>query len=168
MPIIGNLSRWFSRQRGVAMTELLVSLPALLLMGLGGWQTALLYDAKTTLNYATFEAARKGAVTHAQSDPMRQELGLRLAPLFGGDGSPRKAIAAITRASLDVQDPRFTEFEIINPTVEAFDDFGREIVDPRTNDIHFGIPNSHLRWRDRTVQENSGVNIQDANLLKVK
>ncbi|MCM8857766.1 MAG: DUF6531 domain-containing protein [Candidatus Thiodiazotropha sp.] len=168
MPIIGNMSRWFSRQRGVAMTELLVSLPALLLMGLGGWQTALLYDAKTTLNYATFEAARKGAVTHAQSGPMRQELGLRLAPLFGGDGSPRKAIAAITRSSLDVEDPRFTEFEIINPTVEAFDDFGREIVDPRTNDIHFGIPNSHLRWRDRSINEHSGVNIQDANLLKVK
>ncbi|MEL0585312.1 MAG: DUF6531 domain-containing protein [Candidatus Thiodiazotropha sp. (ex. Lucinoma kazani)] len=168
MPIIGNMSRWFSRQRGVAMTELLISLPALLLMGLGGWQTALLYDAKTTLNYATFEAARKGAVTHAQSDPMRQELGLRLAPLFGGDGSPRKAITAITRASLDVQDPRFTEFEIINPTVEAFDDFGREIVDPRSNDVHFAIPNSHLRWRNRSVSETSGVNIQDANLLKVK
>ncbi|MCM8857521.1 MAG: DUF6531 domain-containing protein [Candidatus Thiodiazotropha sp.] len=161
------MSCWFSRQRGVAMTELLISLPALLLMGLGGWQTALLYDAKTTLNYATFEAARKGAVTHAQSDPMRQELGLRLAPLFGGDGSPRKAIAAITRASLDVQDPRFTEFEIINPTVEAFDDFGRDIVDPRNNETHFGIPNSHLRWRNQNVGR-SGVNIQDANLLRIK
>ncbi|MCU7891220.1 MAG: pilus assembly protein, partial [Candidatus Thiodiazotropha sp. (ex Ustalcina ferruginea)] len=167
MPIKGNLSRLFSRHRGSAMTELLVSLPALLLMGLGGLQTSLLYDAKTTLNYATFEAARKGAVSHAQSDPMRKALGLRLAPLFGGDGSPRKAIAAITRASLDVQDPRFTEIEIINPTVEAFDDFGREIVDPRTNDVHFGIPNSHLRWRSRDVGS-SGVNIQDSNLLKVK
>ncbi|MCU7891231.1 MAG: pilus assembly protein, partial [Candidatus Thiodiazotropha sp. (ex Ustalcina ferruginea)] len=128
MPVKGNLRRLFSRQRGSAMTELLVSLPALLLMGLGGLQTALLYDAKTTLNYATFETARKGAVNHAQSDPLRKALGLRLAPLFGGDGSPRKAIAAITRSSLDVQDPRFTEIEIINPTVEAFDDFGREIV----------------------------------------
>ncbi|MCU7802931.1 MAG: hypothetical protein KZQ96_07015 [Candidatus Thiodiazotropha sp. (ex Lucinoma borealis)] len=161
MPIIGNMSRWFSRQRGVAMTELLVSLPALLLMGLGGWQTALLYDA-------TFEAARSGAVSHAQSDAMRSALGLRLAPLFGGDGSPRKAIAALTRSSLDVQDTRFTQIEIINPTVEAFDDFSQEIVNPRTNETHFAIPNSHLRWRNRSVSENSGVNIQDANLLKVK
>ncbi|MCU7878769.1 MAG: pilus assembly protein [Candidatus Thiodiazotropha sp. (ex Lucinoma borealis)] len=168
MPIIGNMSRWFSRQRGVAMTELLVSLPALLLMGLGGWQTALLYDAKTTLNYATFEAARSGAVSHAQSDPMRQELGLRLVPLFGGDGSAEKAITALTRSSLDVQDNRFTQIDIINPTVEAFDDFGRDIVNPRTNETHFAIPNSHLRWRNRSVSENSGVNIQDANLLKVK
>ncbi|MBT3058092.1 MAG: DUF2235 domain-containing protein [Candidatus Thiodiazotropha sp. (ex Lucina pensylvanica)] len=149
------------------MTELLVSLPALLLMGLGGLQTALLFDAKTTINYATFEAAREGAVNHAQSDAMREQLGLRLAPLFGGDGSADRAISAITRASLDVQDRRFTEIEIINPTIEAFDEFGREIVDPRTGHVHFGIPNSHLRWRQRDIGS-SGVNIQDANLLKVK
>ncbi|MES9821297.1 MAG: DUF2235 domain-containing protein [Candidatus Thiodiazotropha sp.] len=167
MQIKRNLIRLFKGQCGVAMTELLVSLPALLLMGLGGLQTALLFDAKIIVNSATFEAVRKGAVNHAQSDAMRRELGLRLAPLFGGDGSAEKALSAITRASLDVQDSRFTEIEIINPTIEAFDEFGREIVDPRTGDVHFGIPNSHLRWRARDVGR-SGVNIQDANLLKVK
>ncbi|MES9825800.1 MAG: RHS repeat-associated core domain-containing protein [Candidatus Thiodiazotropha endolucinida] len=167
MQIKGMLSHLFKGQRGAAMTELLVSLPALLLMGLGGLQSALLFDAKTTINYATFEAARKGAVNHAQSDAMRRELGLRLAPLFGGDGSAEKALSAITHASLDVQDSRFTEIEIINPTIEAFDEFGREIVDPRSGDVHFGIPNSRLRWRERDVGR-SGVNIQDANLLKVK
>ncbi|MES9993849.1 MAG: DUF2235 domain-containing protein, partial [Candidatus Thiodiazotropha sp.] len=62
---------------------------------------------------------------------------------------------------------RFTEFQIINPTIEAFDEFGRDIVDPRTGNIHFGIPNSHLRWRDDDPGS-SGVNIQDANLLKIK
>ncbi|MCG8064892.1 MAG: DUF2235 domain-containing protein [Candidatus Thiodiazotropha endolucinida] len=167
MQIKRNLIRLFKGQCGAAMTELLVSLPALLLMGLGGLQTALLFDAKIIVNSATFEAVRKGAVNHAQSDAMRRELGLRLAPLFGGDGSAEKALSAITRASLDVQDSRFTEIEIINPTIEAFDEFGREIVDPRTGDVHFGIPNSHLRWRERDVGR-SGVNIQDANLLKVK
>ncbi|MBT2971609.1 MAG: pilus assembly protein, partial [Candidatus Thiodiazotropha sp. (ex Ctena orbiculata)] len=69
MQVKGILSCLFKRQRGAAMTELLVALPALLLMGLGGLQSALLFDAKTTINYATFEAARKGAVTHAQSEP---------------------------------------------------------------------------------------------------
>ncbi|MET0064427.1 MAG: DUF6531 domain-containing protein, partial [Candidatus Thiodiazotropha endolucinida] len=167
MQIKRNLIRLFKGQCGAAMTELLVSLPALLLMGLGGLQTALLFDAKIIVNSATFEAVRKGAVNHAQSDAMRRELGLRLAPLFGGDGSAEKALSAITRASLDVQDSRFTEIEIINPTIEAFDEYGREIVDPRTGDVHFGIPNSHLRWRARDVGR-SGVNIQDANLLKVK
>ncbi|MCU7921009.1 MAG: pilus assembly protein, partial [Candidatus Thiodiazotropha sp. (ex Epidulcina cf. delphinae)] len=167
MDIKGRLSRWIRRQRGSAMTETLVSLPLLLLLGLGGLQTALLYDAKTTLNYATFEAARIGAVSHAQSDAMREELGLRLAPLFGGDGSMRKAMAAITRASLDVRDKGFTQIEIINPTIEAFDEFGRDLYDPRTDEVRFGIPNGHLRWRSRSIGS-SGVNIQDANLLKIK
>ena len=147
MIIKGNMKLWNGCQRGAAMVELLVSLPALLLMGLGSLQTALLFDAKTTINYATFEAARVGAVEHAQSDAMREELGLRLAPLFGGDGSAERAVSAITRSSLDVQDSRFTEIDIINPTIEAFDEFGRNIVDPRSGDAHFGIPNSHLRWR---------------------
>ncbi|MEW8506910.1 MAG: TadE/TadG family type IV pilus assembly protein, partial [Candidatus Thiodiazotropha sp.] len=167
MQIKGFTTRLFKRQKGAAMTELLVSLPALFLMGLGGLQSALLFDAKTTINYATFEAARKGALNHAQSAAMREELGLRLSPLFGGDGSAERAVSAITRASLDVQDSRFTEIEIINPTIEAFDEYGREIVDLRTGDVRFGIPNSHLRWRSNRVG-NSGVNIQDANLLKIK
>ncbi|PVV14799.1 MAG: hypothetical protein B6D82_05215, partial [gamma proteobacterium symbiont of Ctena orbiculata] len=67
MPIKRNLNPLFKYHHGAAMTELLVSLPALLLMGLGGLQTALLFDAKMVINSATFEAARKGAVTHAQS-----------------------------------------------------------------------------------------------------
>ncbi|PVV21246.1 MAG: hypothetical protein B6D79_14020, partial [gamma proteobacterium symbiont of Ctena orbiculata] len=167
MIIKGNMKIWNGCQRGAAMVELLVSLPALLLMGLGSLQTALLFDAKTTINYATFEAARVGAVEHAQSDAMREELGLRLAPLFGGDGSAERAVSAITRSSLDVQDSRFTEIEIINPTIEAFNEFGRDIVNPRSGDVHFGIPNSHLRWRSTDVGD-SGVNIQDANLLKIK
>jgi YD repeat-containing protein len=149
------------------MSELLITLPSVLLIGLGTLQSILFHDAKVTLNYATFEAARRGAVNHAQSDVMREELGLRLAPLYGGDGSAQKAIAAITRASLDVQDRRYTEIEIINPTIEAFDEYGREILDPGTDEVHFGIPNTHLRWRDRSVGT-SGVNIQDANLLKIK
>ena len=108
-----------ARQRGASLVEFAVALPALLLLGLGTLQGALAYHAKTTLNYATFEAARKGAVTHAQSGPMREELGIRMAPIYGGDGSPQKALEAITRASLEAKDSRFTRIDILNPTVEA-------------------------------------------------
>ncbi len=103
------------RQRGAAMTEFLVATPALSLLGLSGIQSFQFYNAKTTLNYATFEAARTGAVTHAQSNRMRTELGVRLAPIYGGDGSAAGALNAIQRASTDVQDRRFTQIEILNP-----------------------------------------------------
>ena len=49
------------RQRGAAVTEMVVVLPALLLVGLGAIQWALIYEAKSTLNHAAMMAARAGA-----------------------------------------------------------------------------------------------------------
>ena len=67
------------RQTGASLVELFVVAPALLFLGLGTVQIGLLYHAKTTLNYATFEAARVGSVSHAQVEPMMGELAYRLA-----------------------------------------------------------------------------------------
>ena len=152
------------RQFGAAMAEFLVATPALLLLGLGGFQGVMAYNAKTVLDYATFEAARTGAVTHAQTGPMRETLGLRLAPVFGGDGSAKDAIAAITRASLDTQDTRYTKIQILNPTQQAFDDFGGPSPIPGVKEIQ----NSHLKYLPNTPGATSQVSIQDANLLKIK
>ncbi len=152
------------RQFGAAMAEFLVATPALLLLGLGGFQGVMAYNAKTVLDYATFEAARTGAVTHAQTAPMRETLGLRLAPVFGGDGSAKDAIAAITRASLDTQDKRYTKIKILNPTQQAFDDFGGPSPIPGVQEIQ----NSHLKYLPTTPGATSQVSIQDANLLKIK
>ena len=152
------------RQFGAAMAEFLVATPALLLLGLGGFQGVMAYNAKTVLDYATFEAARTGAVTHAQTGPMRETLGLRLAPVFGGDGSAKDAIAAITRASLDTQDKRYTKIKILNPTQQAFDDFGGPSPIPGVQEIQ----NSHLKYLPTTPGATSQVSIQDANLLKIK
>ncbi len=152
------------RQFGAAMAEFLVATPALLLLGLGGFQGVMAYNAKTVLDYATFEAARTGAVTHAQTAPMRETLGLRLAPVFGGDGSAKDAIAAITRASLDTQDKRYTKIKILNPTKQAFDDFGGPSPIPGVQEIQ----NSHLKYLPNTPGATSQVSIQDANLLKIK
>ena len=72
---VGKIFKPIFRQVGSASVEFLIAVPVLLLMGLGGMQTILFYDAKTTLNYATFEAAREGAVSNAQTKSMRSELG---------------------------------------------------------------------------------------------
>ncbi|MCU7906774.1 MAG: hypothetical protein KZQ76_13200 [Candidatus Thiodiazotropha sp. (ex Epidulcina cf. delphinae)] len=63
----------------------------------------------------------------------------------------RQAMAAITRAGLDVRNKGFTKIEIINPTTEAFNEFGCDLYDPQTDEMYFGIPNGHLRWRSRDV-----------------
>ena len=52
-------------QRGAGVVETLIVLPTLLFLVLGMWQAALAYQAKSSVNYATFEAARAGSVNNA-------------------------------------------------------------------------------------------------------
>ncbi len=158
--------RTYSRtQGGAAIAELVVVLPALLMLGLGVLQSALFYQAKTTVTYATFEAARKGAVTHAQRAPMLDEFGLRLAPVFGGDGSAEKAQRAINEGRKEALNPTLTRIAVLNPTRQAFADFG--VRNSKNGKLE--IPNTHLRYRDsEAIGADSRVNVQDANLLKIK
>ena len=152
------------RQRGASAAEFLIAAPVLLGIGGGTVQTGLLYHGKTTLNYATFEAARAGAVHHARVDAMREELGTRLAPLQGGDGSAAGAVAAIARSKAAVESP-LTRIRILNPTVEAFERWGVTSVESGRR----VIPNSHLRLREDPLGDvRAGVSLQDANLLKIE
>ena len=106
-------------ERGASMTEFVIVAPVLLLLGLGTVQAGLVYHGRTVLNYATFEAARAGATRHARPGPMRRELGARLAPLFGGEGSDAKAAMAIGRGLLEAESP-LTRLAILNPTPASF------------------------------------------------
>ncbi len=152
-----------SRQRG-SLSEMAMAIPVLLLLGLSTLQGSLIYHGKSTLNYATFEAARTGAVNHAQEGAMRHELGIRLAPLQGGDGSTERAATAILKARTFVENRLQTRIRVINPTIDAFTDWGFD--DPDTGE-HL-IPNSHLRHQPNGVGSVSGLTLRDANLLKIE
>jgi len=54
-----------SAQLAQAMVEFLVVAPVFILIIFGTIQTALIFSAKTSLNYAVFQAARVGAVNNA-------------------------------------------------------------------------------------------------------
>lgn len=158
------------RQDGASMVEFLIVTPLLMFMGLGIVQFGLIYHAKSVLNYATFEAARTGAVMNGQIDHMRKELGYRMAPVFGGDGSKLYGVSAITRSAVMAQDVTATKIEILNPTPESFALHGKskDVIDSHGNQRSVvAIPNSHLRFRDKAIQDD-GLNVQDANLLKIK
>lgn len=160
------------RERGASLVETAIVAPLLLLMGLGTVQAGLVYHAKTIVNYATFEAARTGATRNAQPGPMRRELGSRLAPLLGGDGSTERAAMAIARSIVEVDSPVNldgsmgppTRLEILNPTEASFADWGQPSLETRERTA---IPNSHLRHQGEEVKAASGQTLQDANLLKV-
>lgn len=163
-----------ARQRGGSLVEFgIVAIP-LLLTGLGTLQAGLVYHAKTTLNYATFEAARAGATRHALPGPMRQELGARLAPLIGGDGTATKAATAIARSVAAIDAPVSAEgglapptrLAILNPTLAAFEAWGEASLE---HENRLAIPNSHLRFRDdRPSAGENGMTLREANLLKIE
>lgn len=153
-------------QRGASLVEFAIIAPVLLGLGLGTVQAGLAYHGKTILNYATFEVARTGASSNAMRDPMMTELGTRLAPLLGGDGSANKAAAAIVNSRLQtsLQQDVFTHIEVLNPTLEAFEYFK---VQSRESGEEV-IPNSHLRHQSSAIDPISGVSLRDANLLKIR
>ncbi len=156
-----------AKARGSSMVEFIVVAPVLLGLGLGTVQAALVYHGNSIVNYATFEAARTGAVNNALRGPMMSELATRLAPLQGGDGTAEKAAEAIAKSRLETTllQNKLTRIEILNPTLEAFEHFK---VSSRESGVEV-IPNSHLRHQSTTeIDPVSGVNIQDANLLKIR
>jgi hypothetical protein len=145
---------------GTAMIEALIALPILIVVILGAIQFALIYQAKATLNHASLQAARAGAVAHADPQALRRGLARGLLPLESPDSSLEGVAAAALRLEADVTTS--ARIRILNPTREAFADFAEEVNGVRE------IPNDRLYARATTLGTQSGLNIQDANLLRVE
>lgn len=153
---------WCSRlrQRGTAIVEAVIALPILLVVILGSIQFGLIYEAKATLNHASLQAARAGAVSHAQPDAIRRGLARGLAPLYSPESSLQGFASTVARINAELlTDARI---RILNPTREAFADFSEDVDGVRE------IPNDRLHVRSTAIGTQSGLNIQDANILKVE
>lgn len=143
------------------MVEYLIILPVLLLLVLGMIQFALIYQAKSTLNYATFMGARQGALKNANMFSVMDGVAGGMTPLFmrTTDAAAIQDLAkARIVAAIEIFNPLTAKVEILSPTQEAFDEF---MVDGE-------IPNDNLMYRSSDAGKESGMSIQDANLLKVR
>lgn len=148
------------RHRGTAIVETVIALPILLAVILGAIQFALIYQAKATLNHASLQAARAGAVSNADPEAIRRGLARGLAPLYSPESSLHGLVTTVARVNAAlVTDARV---RVINPTREAFADFGEEVAGARE------IPNDRLHARSTAIGAASGVNVQDANILKLE
>lgn len=146
--------------RGMAIVESLIALPILLAVIFCIIQFALIYEAKATLNHAALLAARAGAVDHAQPSAITGALARGLVPLYSPDRSYAGYAATLGRVTAAVATD--ARIRILNPTQEAFADFSEEVDGVRE------IPNERLHARSTAVGPRSGLNIQDANLLRVQ
>ena len=152
-------------QSGQSMTEFLVVMPVMLLLILAAIQFILIYQTKSTLNYATFEATRAGSLENASRKSIDNGFTRGLAPLFARFSTTReeagddkyknlaeKVILARKLARKEVADGHVS-IELLNPTSQMFKAFDNNT-----------IPNDHLSFRP----EENGINLQEANLLKLR
>ncbi len=150
-------------QQGQSMTEFLVVLPVMLLLILGAIQFIFIYQAKTTLNYATFEAVRAGTLENASITAVKNGFTRGLTPLFArfanannpNNELEKKVLLARETARNEVANG-FVKFELLNPTDAVFQYYRNKGGE---------VPNDNLSFRRTTV---AGLSIQDANLLKIR
>jgi hypothetical protein len=159
MDVTSTLNR-ACRQRGAALAEAAIALPILIVVILAAIQFGFVYQAKATLNHAVLQAARAGAVRNGEPAALRRGLAQGLAPLRSPDASLQGAAEAVTRIEAELlTDARI---RILNPTRESFDDFATHVGGVRE------LPNDRLHTRSTEVGARGGLNIQDANLLRVE
>tara|TARA_Y100001935_G_scaffold255643_1_gene270407 strand:- start:11295 stop:12062 length:768 start_codon:yes stop_codon:yes gene_type:complete len=161
-------------QQGQAMVETLIILFVTFLLLLGIIQFALIYNAKTTLNYATFEGARAGALNYGDKQAIEFAIARGLSPLYTSvkksDGRLKRVIkvqSARDRAYEELKQGEFACIERINPPSSAFTNSGHGVPDP--TGLFPGerlIPNDHLLYRSAIAK--NGLSVQDANLLKIR
>lgn len=146
------------RRAGQAMAEFIIVWPTILLLLLGSLQFGLIYWARATLNLASFEAARAGALDHGRSTAMTEAFKRGLAPLFTQDDTYQAVTTAYNKAAAEMT---YAKVEMVSPTPAAVTDYAVIINGQRQ------IPNDNLTYRP-SAPGASGMSIQDANLLKVK
>ena len=164
-----------SSQRGATLVEFVIAGPLVLFILLVLMQYALLFHARSQLNYATFEAARAGTVANARPTVIRTAFHRAMTGYHGG-GTTTAELAA-SRAKALAEAP-FTRIEILSPTRESFDDYhspalaarigasGRVI--PNTNLAHLDCPIDRPGCRNNPAANASGQTLHDANLLKLR
>lgn len=164
-------------QAGATLTELVVVGPLIFLLGMTGLQYTLMYNAKANLTYAAYEAARAGAIHHA--DPEKIEEGLLKGMLPYISANTGSSIDNTLLSSIDntlllqkvkVTEAPFMKVEIISPTAKAFDDFNNTTLQQVLKTNRKVIPNKQTDIENigSTNGSSSGVSIHEANVLKLR
>ncbi|MCG8669812.1 MAG: pilus assembly protein [Pseudomonadales bacterium] len=148
------------RIKGVAVTETLIVIPVMLMLGMGIVHLGLIYQAKSNLEYAALMAARVGASSSIDITEMRREV--------------KRRMKASDIGSTDLSDLASVQIEVLSPDRTVFDDWGGPPTDPSVSCAGgYGggceIPNDNLISRpSNQLGGSSGLNIQDANLLRIR
>lgn len=153
------------RMRGQSMIEYLIILPSLLLLSLGAIQFALLYQIKSQVNYATYAAARQGALKNGNATSIKDAFGAGMTPLFTTKPNFTGMLRGRAVGAIEAFNPMVTHIERVSPPDSVKEDFGEP--DPASAGKRI-VPNDNLQYRPTTLGSKSKLNIQDANILKIR
>jgi hypothetical protein len=176
------------RQRGATMVELAIAMPMFVMLIFVIAELGLMYQAKSLLDVASLAAARAGAVNGGDPGRMRATAANTMSPLYApGRGLAGAALASRTDAGIPhavgststMPGPgtstinsagggaqRGIEVGIISPTSQMVQDFRVNRTYRKGQAAVAVIPNDNLMYRSTALR--NGVNVQDANLLKIR
>jgi len=149
-------------QKGAALIEWVIVGPLALFLLMAIIEIGFWMMAKSALNYATFEAARSGAVEHADLTRIKTAFEKAMVPFYGGGLNTDEINKTYVTAVIPDINASFSTLEIVNPTHAVFEDFG--VIEAG----RYQVPNDNLAYRVNFVGAKSAQSIQDANLLKIK
>ena len=165
---MSHLSCRSAGQRGSALLEFqIVALFGALPLLFGMVQLFLLLLAAHTVQFATVQAARAGAVHGADPVAMRRAFASGLLPLHATSyedptSSNVMPLVATAWARSSSEALVFAQVEILSPDAAAFADFATPSPEGQA------IRNDGLERRPVTQGARSGLSIQDANLLRIR
>ena len=155
--------------RAQAMVEYIIIFPVVLMLLFGALQFALIYQAKTTLNYATFEAVRAAAVNNGRRDAVNEAFARGMSPLYTHKAEGLDAPAAVHEARnkvlAEVNSGEFVCMERISPGAKEFSSYS---VPQRELNNADAIPVDNLVYRSDIPTGGSPLSIHDASLFKLK
>lgn len=153
-----KLRRSSVNERGVSVVQSMLVLPVLLMMGAGILHVGLIAQAKSNLEYAALMAARIGAST----------------PNFGVSATGENLMKEEIIKRMVASDARNSEYLgygggivrvcILRPDDAAFNDHQRTDLVPGSD----AIPNDNLPVLSQNLGAQSGISIQDANILHLR
>jgi len=168
--------------QGQSLVQFIIIMPVFFALLFGVFEMTYAYRAKATLNTATFEAVRAGALNHADTAVMKSVLANgMIAQYVKGDKSIIKGLGKAYLTSLAYEKAmslKQSTVSIVAPTKEVFDKFKVnrmiQLSDQPKEKLQWIMPNDNLNFRSTNPQDitvdgkKQQINIQDANLLKIK
>ena len=155
-----------NKQQGQAMVEMIVISFVTLLLLFSIVQFALLYNAKTVLNYAAYEAARAGAVNYSHPLAMHLALAQKLSalePIKNNNSGSSYTKLANQQEEFIANFDQIACIKRVNPT--ASNTLWSNLRNTPGSDS--SIANDHLFYRDSNSSGPGAMSIQDSNLLKI-